>query len=73
MKTIDLNAILDKHTTGRINILGACIDAMKEACEQTVDLCAENAKLYTKGGVDVGHLLNKHSILNTKTQIKWKK
>lgn len=69
-KVIDLEAILHKHTVGRINVNKCILSAMREACEQTVDLCAKNAKLYTKGGVDVGHLLNKESILNTKTQIK---
>ena len=66
MKTVDLNAILDKHTTGRINILGACIDAMKVACEQTVKLCWENYLDDENGSVES----TKRAILNTKNQIK---
>jgi len=49
------------------------IDIMREACEQTVELCAENiiaetiqAKTYK---ADV-HTNQVNSILNTKTQIK---
>ena len=59
MKTVDLNAILDKHTIGKINTWSAYIDAMKEACEQTIELCAENSIQE-----------DKQSILNTKNQIK---
>ena len=66
MKTVDLNAILDKHTIGKINTWSAYIDAMKEACEQTVALCWENYLDNENGSVES----TKRAILNTKNQIK---
>lgn len=46
------------------------LDAMRDACEQTILLCNENAKTETlKLGLDI-EIIDEDSILNTKNQIK---
>ena len=69
-----MNINLEKLLQEKVNIISPTVkelvlQVMRNACNQAIDLCAENATLYTNGGVDFGHLLNKQSILNTKDQI----
>lgn len=46
MKTVNLNEILEKHNIyGHKESVQNLLNAMREACEQTVELCAENPKL----------------------------
>jgi len=81
MKQVNLEEILHKFT------LFDCVDscaklniilAMQEACNQTVDLCAENAEVVCiqveyigerAGGYYTTYDVDKESILNTKKQI----
>jgi hypothetical protein len=84
MKKVDLYEILEKdeelfqdiidgklsYTLAKSFIYGW----MKEACEQTVDLCIENAELQEANCMSIceecgGQELNKKSILKTKKQI----
>lgn len=44
--------------------------AMKIACRQTLELAANNARCDAPFGVDVSHIINKQSILDTINQIK---
>lgn len=46
------------------------INAMKESCRQTLELAANNARCDATFGVDVSHIINKQSILDTINQIK---
>ena len=57
------------------NQIECVLYAMKQACEQTVELCAYNAEveeieivLYAKV-TETKHIVDKQSILNTKNQI----
>lgn len=84
MKQVNLEEILNKHLANKI-ILEVDWDdmhlikkAMQEACNQTVDLCAENAEIINKkvdytgeraGGSYYVPIINKESILDTKIQI----
>lgn len=47
MKTVNLNEILEKNGIFLFENSGkkSIISAMREACEQTIELCAENHKL----------------------------
>jgi len=76
MKTeINLEEILQKfetyvtmkqpHNHTPIFLKENVLIAMREACEKTVELCAENAELIYFDNAEI----NKDSILNTKTQI----
>ena len=79
MKEVNLEAILKSKLTVetmRVNnpdyTWNKTIEAMKEACEQTVDLCAENIIAETinakcQCGINVNQV---NSILNTKNQIQ---
>lgn len=46
------------------------LSAMKEACRQTLELAAENARCDAPYGVDVSHMISKQSILDTINQIE---
>ena len=79
MKEVNLEAILKSKLTVetmRVNnpdyTWNKTIEAMKEACKQTVDLCAENIIAETinakcQCGINVNQV---NSILNTKNQIQ---
>lgn len=86
MKQINLEEILDKVIgieTKSDTFKQEILNAMREACNQTVDLCVENAAInfidltsdkvfdYSECLVDddVDVVINKDSILNTKNQI----
>jgi len=78
MEEINLNEILHKKLNQHkadghsINNLQWCIDAMKDACEKSIDLSAKNAQL-TWEIIDYNektYWIDKESILNTKRQIK---
>ena len=86
MKQINLEEILNKVIgieTKSDTFKQEILNAMKEACNQTVDLCVENAAInfidltsdkifdYSECLVDddVDVVINKDSILNTKNQI----
>lgn len=45
------------------------INAMREACNQAIDLCAENAELYYTDLEQTEEDISVHSILRTKDQI----
>ncbi len=81
MKTVNLEEILKKHSDAWFNDVHPYnvdsdadeyrINAMREACNLTVELCAENARTTWEGSqIDGGVVINKQSILNTKNQIK---
>jgi len=69
MKTINLEKILDlfigNETCTVQELYEGSIKAMKEACKQTLELAAENAKC-----LDVNRNINKQSILDTINQVK---
>ena len=69
MKQVDLNSIFDYHLLALETLdehsRDLVIKAMREACNQTVDLCAENAKWVYRGDI----FIDKQSILKTKKQI----
>lgn len=73
MKEINLEEILDQYLD--INVFGnrfpetlsEILVAMKEACDQTVDLCIENVEVNT---ISARVWVEKESILKTKDQIK---
>lgn len=44
--------------------------AMKEACRLVLELAAENVRCDAPYGVDVSHMINKQSILNTINQVE---
>lgn len=69
MKTINLEEILRKNSSIWNNNLEVedAIAAMKDACEQTVDLCAENLRLWLESETDDN--TSQQTILNTKNQI----
>jgi len=76
MKKVDLQKILTKHIGeyAKSPVSPNVLEAMQEACNQTVDLCAENA--HTKVEMKVVELemkfndvIDKQSILDTKKQI----
>ena len=80
MKEINLKEILQKHFTkefghdGHGEFMSYITDAMKEACDQTADLCAENAETEDSSksafAITPNYRVSKDSILNTKDQIK---
>ena len=90
MKEVNLEEILKNNGidcldgyVGETQYIVLVLEAMKEACEQAIDLCAKNANLDLSDGDiaesflvtdDTGFsfriTVNKQSILNTKTQIK---
>ena len=47
------------------------LEAMKEACRQTLELASKNARCDSSYGVDISHTINRQSILNTINQIKY--
>jgi len=79
MKEINLREILMQNGVdiqddyvGENQPLINVLDAMKNACEQTVDLCTENAEAYFIFNQRIYHngaYIEKNSILNTKNQI----
>lgn len=81
MKQINLLEILIKYIPTELydhSLDKYYLSAMKEACEATVDLCAENAEIkdikidYTgvrAGGYYIIKEVDKESILKTKKQI----
>lgn len=84
MKTINLEQIFDSErikwlNEGNVILQDMIFRAMREACTQTVDLCAENAEINSKMRDDVDELsmldewtvsfVDKQSILKTKSQI----
>ena len=71
MKEINLKEILDKyiHISKPVTYSNALL-AMKEACNQTVDLCADNASIEIPQGIEIYIEFDKESILKTKNQIK---
>ena len=76
MEEINLKEILQKHFTkefghdGHGEFMSYIIEAMKEACNQTVDLCADNASIEIPQGIEIYIEFDKESILKTKDQIK---
>jgi hypothetical protein len=82
MKELNLEEILDKNFNciGRREwTLSEVLDMMKEACNQTVDLCVKNARIENNDGKRSNHfttedgyhfVICKESILKTKDQIK---
>ena len=46
------------------------LELMREACRQTLELAAENVRCDAPYGVDVSHMINRQSILDTINQIK---
>jgi hypothetical protein len=79
-KEINLEEILEKHLAGSdehfLNYSKKeILEAMKDACDQTIDLCAENAKikeidLSNENDDHYEFVVNDESILKTKDQIK---
>lgn len=79
-KEIDLRKILEPHTLEvmgtKVITLTAALEAMQEACNQTIDLCLQNAEVqfYTDGSCGPPDKLlkpriDRSSILKTKKQI----
>ena len=75
MKTINLDEILKAELIPALAAnnadltYNATIRAMKKACEQTIDLCAENAKIKLAQWDNDSDDVDKNSILKTKNQI----
>jgi len=74
MKEINLEEILEKKLAGSdehfLNYSKKeILEAMKEACDQTIELCAENAKCESDGDYLIPEI-DKYSIIETKDQIK---
>lgn len=71
MKTVNLEEILRKHSNICLDDQEDVINAMREACNQTIELAAENAR--TERVYPDLHpsfeIVDKDSILNTKLQI----
>lgn len=61
----DLQTLIDRYATAQ-----DILDAMKEACKQTLKLAANNVRCDAPFGVDVSHIINKQSILDTIDQIE---
>lgn len=81
MKTVDLDKILGNELFSEIHrgcsmsdtTCNAILNAMKEACRQTLELAAENAKICTVKSDNSflnGNKIDKQSILNAINQIK---
>ena len=73
MKTINLEEILNKALRNggfSLDLISKpeTLEAMREACNQTIDLCVENVTL-VESAFTWGHEINEESILNTKSQI----
>ena len=88
-RKVNLEEILSKHLAKMLNITSesfkdieemkklpewqTCIEAMKEACRQTIELAAENSEFYSWNNQDeLKNIeeINKQSILNTINQIE---
>ena len=73
MKQVNLKEILKRHIGEYVNspVSPNVLLAMQEACNQAIDLCAENAKSITELHPRFGYVttIDKESILNTKKQI----
>ena len=79
-KGVNLREILEKHTLGDINphgiIYKEILESMKDACDQIVDLCAENAKVkwlplvHVDVNTNDDYTIDRESILNVKNFIK---
>lgn len=90
MKTVNLEEILKQtyfkkygesdigwydYWSDNMPVIELAVEAMREACNQTVDLCKENAKLieeidYPEAWGNVyKYSVDANSILNTKSQI----
>lgn len=60
----------DEYATGGVGC-DTALAAMREACRQTLELAAENVRLYDGFSTeDVSHWIDKESILNTINQIE---
>ena len=76
MKQIDLKQILEVYKTtvngNTVVTVDSALKAMQEACNQTIDLCAENAEtdFDLLSYEEVRYYVDKQSILDTKEQIK---
>ena len=69
MKTINLEEILDNEKLDLSDFdKRHILNAMKEACDQTVDLCAENVEVNT---ISAKVWVEKDSIIHTKFQINY--
>lgn len=74
MKTINLEHILTAFTSGDLEFYkeSSILKAMKEACNQAINLCAESAEAgykYCGKDPDVEPYVLKNSILDVKKQI----
>ena len=83
MKTVNLEEILANAIGISVDYLlfknevqivspSEALEAMREACNQTVDLCNENAQLKVTGSIsddDFDVEVDRELILNTKSQI----
>ena len=61
----DLQTLIERYASPH-DILAA----MKDACQQVLELAAENARCHVQNGVDVSHIINKQSILEIINQVK---
>ena len=81
MKTIHLDLILSNAIGVSVDYLlfknevqivrpDEAVEAMREACNQAIELAAENADLnWVSGGETIEYSIDRDSILNTKSQI----
>ena len=71
LEEILIKAIMDSESIDGIDYISA-LRAMKEACDLTVDLCAEEAKIseYWVAYEGLKYRFDKESILSLKEQIK---
>lgn len=61
----DLQTLIERYASPH-----DILDAMKEACKQTLELAAKNVRCDSHYGVDISHTINRQSILDTMNQIK---
>ena len=70
LEEILIKAIMDSESIDGIDYISA-LRAMKEACDLTVDLCAEEAQLnWSQEWETKEYFIDKESILSLKEQIK---
>ena len=62
----DLQTLIERYVSPH-----DILEAMKEACRQTLELASKNARCDSNYGVDISHTINRQSILNTINQIKY--
>ena len=73
MKEINLEEILINHIGFKIkneDVKNLYLLAMKSACRLALELAAENVRCDAPYGVDVSHMINRQSILDTINQVK---